>query len=132
MSQLIVRSGKESEGNVRTILSPRQIKEKVEEVGFVLENEVVKEGIKGQEDGRWETAYLLRKREKVVKGLREQGVGEREVLGLESMYDAVAAAVEGLEGGVEGVGCMDFWVGRWGVVRGIPSLFPCWIKSLRM
>jgi hypothetical protein len=116
MSQLIVRSGKESEGNVRTILSPRQISKVVEQAGFVLENEEVKVGIKGQEDGRWETGYLLRKREKVVKNLKEQGVGEREVLGLESMYDAVVAALEGLEGGVEGVGCMDFWVGRWGVV----------------
>jgi hypothetical protein len=87
----------------------------VKEAGFEFEIEEVREGIKGQEDGRWETGYLLRRREKVVRELREQGVGEREVLGLESMYDAVGTAVEWLEGGVEGVGCMDFWVGRWEV-----------------
>lgn len=87
----------------------------VKERGFLLEREEVARTVEGMEDGGWEVGYVLRKREKVVRRLREQGVGEKEVGSVEAWFDAVAAGVEGLEGGLEGVRCMDYWVGRWGV-----------------
>ena len=103
-------------GNIRTVLSPRQIRENVEGDGFGLLKEEVRESNAGLRDAYWEVSDLLRKREKVLRDLEGDGVGEGELMALRSMYDAVQLNVDGLEGGLKGVRCMDVWVGKFGVV----------------
>lgn len=96
---------------MRTVLSPNQIRREVE----VGRWKCVKEGIEstneGMLDGTWEVGHVLRSRGKMVKGLEEDGVGEREIGVLGAMWDAVEMGIGGLEGGVKGVRAMDHWVG---------------------
>lgn len=107
-------------GNIRTILSPKQITINVEATGgFKLEKQDTKASNEGMLDGYWETSYALRTREKALGRLREQGVPERELAVMVAMFDAVEASVDLLdasegkeEGRVRGVRSMDFWVGR--------------------
>jgi hypothetical protein len=111
-----------SSGNIRTILSPKQISSNVEETGgFKLEKQEMNVTNEGMLDGYWETSYTLRTREKVLGRLKEQGVPEGELTAMVAMYDAVEASVGLLEvkeeeERVRGVRSMDFWVGRFAAV----------------
>ncbi|KAH8812299.1 S-adenosyl-L-methionine-dependent methyltransferase [Xylogone sp. PMI_703] len=106
-----------SSGNVRTVLSPVQVRGIVEGqgVGLKIEKEVIRESNEGLLDGHWEVNDMLRTRDKVLGELRQRvckGVNEKEVMVFSSMFDAVKANVDGLEGGVKGVKCMDHWVAK--------------------
>ncbi len=69
------------------------------------------------QDAYWEVSDILRERESEMKMLRENGVDEKEISAIESMFDGVELAVEGLVGGgAKGVECMDVWVGIFEVV----------------
>lgn len=81
---------------------------------LVLLEERVEKTPEGMRDGFWEVSYILRQRGNEMMRLVNEGVGERERVGIEGMFDAVEESVRGLEGGVEGVRCMDFWVARFG------------------
>lgn len=44
-------------------------------------------------------------------------MSESEIVDVEACYDVIEAMVGGLEGGVKGVRCMDFWVCVFGRVE---------------
>ncbi|KZT51284.1 S-adenosyl-L-methionine-dependent methyltransferase [Calocera cornea HHB12733] len=98
-----------SSSNVRTVLSPKRIKALAEAAGWALESEA--SVLPGPDvlDGQWEVSAVMSPRfesqvGEAVKDERERGV-------VEAMRDAVAAALEGVDGGVKGVRAMDAWVG---------------------
>ncbi|KAG0652091.1 Methyltransferase ustM, partial [Hyphodiscus hymeniophilus] len=106
-------------GNIRSVLSPKQISSNIIQNGvFRLEKEVTNITNQGMLDGYWEVSYTLRTREKVLGRLVEQGVPEKEIAAMSAMYDAVEASVGLLDEPAEGkersrgVRSMDFWVGR--------------------
>jgi hypothetical protein len=105
-----------SDGNIRTVLSPKQIISNITATGmFRLEKQDTKITNEGMLDGYWETSYTLRTREKALGRLRGQSVPEGELAAMAAMYDAVEASVEvldapGEEEKVRGVRSMDFWV----------------------
>jgi hypothetical protein len=75
-----------------------------------------REANEGLLDAYWEVSDTLRKREKVLKALGEEGVPAKELAAMTAMYDAVQAAVGILDGGESGVRSMDVWVARFQVV----------------
>ncbi|KZO93317.1 S-adenosyl-L-methionine-dependent methyltransferase [Calocera viscosa TUFC12733] len=100
---------KESESNVRTVLSPLRVKALAEAAGWTVKSEASVQPGKGMLDGKWEVQAVMSKDfekevEEVVEDERERGV----VLALR---DAVAASLEAVEGGEKGVRAMDVWVG---------------------
>jgi 2-polyprenyl-3-methyl-5-hydroxy-6-metoxy-1,4-benzoquinol methylase len=105
-----------SAANIRTVLSPAQIKT------IVLAHsplKLIKEEIiptnHGMQDGFWEVSYTLRKRDKDMQRLVEAGVSDAERVQVEAYFDALQLAVDSLgEAGVEGVRSMDFWVAVFG------------------
>ncbi|KAK0126830.1 hypothetical protein ONS95_008409 [Cadophora gregata] len=117
-----------SNGNIRTVLSPAQIMSAVLSTStstaassslpnssFTLARQATLPSHPGLQDGYWEVSDLLRKREEEISSLRVrssgQVVSENEIVALEAAYDAIAASAEGLDGGVKGVRSMDYWVG---------------------
>jgi len=110
-SLLETKREKEGDGNIRTVLSPKQIVDVVKGAGWKVEREEVRETEGGMEDGYWEVGDVVRERESILKG---EGMnlseGERALVGC--MVGGIEQAVERLEGGVKGVRCMDVWVGR--------------------
>lgn len=58
----------------------------------------------------------LRKREKVLKALGDDGLPEKELAAMAAMYDAIQGAVGVLDGGESGVRSMDVWVARFQAV----------------
>jgi hypothetical protein len=117
-----------SSANIRTVLSPEQIKKIIttnpspssssSSSSSLPKLHLVKETTaptkKEMQDGYWEVSYTLRKRDSDLKRLRENGVQEREVVQVEANYDALENAVVGI-GGVEKAECMDWWGGVFGV-----------------
>ena len=51
-----------------------------------------------------------------MERLEEAGVGEGQRTVVEAMFDSIESGVGELEGRVEGVRSMDFWVGVFGLV----------------
>ncbi|KAH6702054.1 S-adenosyl-L-methionine-dependent methyltransferase [Leptodontidium sp. MPI-SDFR-AT-0119] len=143
LSTLESKRGEESSRNIRTVLSPAQITSAVLSTPttstatttntpsetptpnphqkFHLLKQATLPSNPSLEDPYWETSYLLRTREKEIALLRERQrggfVSESEIVDVEACYDVIEAMVGGLEGGVKGVGCMDFWVGVFGRVE---------------
>lgn len=105
-----------SGANIRAVLSPTQITEIVtgNDSGLLLVREEVKETTEGMKDGFWEVGYTLRKREADMQRLVDTGVAAAERVQAAAYFDALQSAVQGI-GGVEGVKCMDFWVGVFGL-----------------
>ncbi|PVH82316.1 S-adenosyl-L-methionine-dependent methyltransferase [Cadophora sp. DSE1049] len=119
-----------SGGNIRTVLSPAQIVSAVLSTNalnpkldgdaapsFKLHKQATLPSHPGLQDGFWEVSDLLRKRGKEISSLRErqkdgnEAVNENEIVAFEAAYDSIEELVNGLEDGVKGVRCMDFWVG---------------------
>jgi len=127
----------ESSGNVRTVLSSRQIKNIITSPPsistattspstttsssptikkFKLEKEQTIKANPGLRDAYWEVSYLLKKCERELETLKKNGVSEAERAVVEAMFDAVESSVEVVEGGIEEVKGMDVWVGVFGFV----------------
>lgn len=105
----------ESNGNIRTVMSPARIKRVVlESSGWRIEKEELLKANEGLLDAYWEVRGLLRERREVLETLGAAGVSESECVVIEAGIDAVESAVGRLEGGVRGVRCMDVWVGVFG------------------
>lgn len=108
-----------SSGNIRTVLSPVQITAAVTsssspENPLKLLRSTTERTNEGMLDGYWEVSDILRRREKEVATLKDNGVSEGEVAVLESLWDGIESGVRELEGGVKGVRSMDFWEGVFG------------------
>jgi hypothetical protein len=116
-----------SGANIRTVLSPSQIKKIIttspsssstSPSSSLPKLHLIKEHIAptetGMQDGYWEVSYTLRKREADIKRLLENGVEEREVVQVEAYFDALENAVQGIDG-EENVESMDWWGGVFGV-----------------
>jgi hypothetical protein len=99
----------ESMGNIRSALSPAQIKDAVGGEGWQIQKEALVDANEGLRDGYWEVRDVVGSREREMRGLR--GVGEKEVAVLAAMWDAIESSLLGVERGVDGVRCMDVWVG---------------------
>jgi hypothetical protein len=100
------------------VLSPKQISSSILNPGkWKLVKEETRKTNEGLQDAYWEVSHTLRKREKVLKRLGDEGVNEKELGVLEAGYDAVEAAVGLLPGGdVKEVKSMDVWMGVFEVV----------------
>lgn len=119
----------ESSGNIRTVLSPSQIKDAVKTSSggkLQLEKEELMDA-EGLRDAYWEVRDLLRegRREEelgeLFKGKGEGGVvderkGKEETV-TEAMFDALKSSVDAI-GGMEGVRCMAVWGGVFVVGEG--------------
>ena len=116
-----------SSRNIRTVLSPSQIISAVtsptpssrqtgtgEEKPLTLLRSKTERTNEGMLDGYWEVSDILRRREKEIARLKENGVPEGEVVVLESLWDGIESGVKELEGGVKGGRSMDFWGGVFG------------------
>ena len=98
------------DGNIRTVVSPRQIKSAVAAGGMQVIKETMLQTNEGLKNAFWEVDYSLRGREKVVKRLAEDAVGEKSVAAIVAMQDALQVAADVLENKLQGVTCMDVFV----------------------
>jgi ubiquinone/menaquinone biosynthesis C-methylase UbiE len=105
-----------STANIRTVLSPSQVKNVVvTHSPLKLIKEEVMPTNQGMQDGFWEVSYTLRKRDVDLQRLVDIGVSVAERVQVEAYFDALQFAVDSLgEVGVEGVRSMDFWVAVFG------------------
>ncbi|KDQ65061.1 hypothetical protein JAAARDRAFT_28724 [Jaapia argillacea MUCL 33604] len=99
-----------SESNVRTVLSPKAIKDLAGDAGLKLISEGFVTPDEGVHDGRWEVQATLSERfakevEEFIEDEREKGV-------VFALRDALELSVKRIERGVKGVRSMDVW---WGV-----------------
>ena len=103
-----------SDENIRTPVSPKQIKELAAEVGWTLNNERVITPDSKLDDARWEIAMVLEEEEDgssaFLKRAREHIKEEAVITLLGSMLESVKSAITAV-GGVKNVRCMDVWVG---------------------
>ncbi|KAH7079877.1 S-adenosyl-L-methionine-dependent methyltransferase [Paraphoma chrysanthemicola] len=97
-----------STSNVRTVLSPRRIRELAAQAGWVLESEDRVPCVEGLLDGRWEVGACLS--ERFEREVRECVADERERNVVLALRDACEASLEVVEGGKDGVRAMDVWV----------------------
>ncbi|OAA66685.1 hypothetical protein SPI_01261 [Niveomyces insectorum RCEF 264] len=105
--------GEESKRNIRCALSPRQITRLAAEAGWVLVKEQLATPLQKQVDGRMEVRMVVKSR--LFRGDLDAVVSRVDAkVGtmLQSMVDAVAASVEILETGLDGVQNMDVWIAR--------------------
>jgi hypothetical protein len=93
---------------VRTVLSPRRIRELAVQAGWVLESETRVQCGEGLLDGRWEVGACLS--ERFEREVLEYVADERERDVVLALRDACEASLEGVQGGKEGVRAMDVWV----------------------
>jgi hypothetical protein len=117
LASIEAKRKKEGHGNIRTVLSPTQIRSFAESSAVLrLSSQDTRAANEGLLDAFWEVNHTLRKREKVLRALGEQSVPEKELAALAAMYDALEAAVGSLEGGESGVRSMDVWVAKFQAV----------------
>ncbi|KIN05824.1 hypothetical protein OIDMADRAFT_38276 [Oidiodendron maius Zn] len=118
LASLEAKRKEEGHGNIRTVLSPAQIRSVTESSSvlrlYAQEFRVSNEGLL---DAYWEVSHTLRNREKVLKALGEGGVSEKELAAMAAMYDAVNAAVGIIDGGESGVRSMDVWIAKFQAVE---------------
>lgn len=113
LASLEAKRKEEGHGNIRTVLSPAQIRSVTESsAAFKLSAQETRAANEGLRDAYWEVSDTLRKREQVLATLKDQGVPEKELAAMVAMYDGIQAAVEVLEGGEAGVRSMDVWVAK--------------------
>lgn len=98
-----------SVSNVRTVVSPKRLKELAQEAGWQLESEGRVHPNEGVLDGQWEVAACLS--ETFEKEVEECVADERERGVVRALGDACEASLVGIEGGQKGVRSMDVWVG---------------------
>ncbi|KAM0796853.1 hypothetical protein BDR22DRAFT_824760 [Usnea florida] len=101
---------KKTDTNIRNIMTPGWMKESAVKEGWSVTEEKVLVPPEGLHDGRWEVLNVLSK--DFAKDV--EAVGERQVgLGgvLKGMKEAVAGALQVVEGGVKGVETMSVWTG---------------------
>jgi ubiquinone/menaquinone biosynthesis C-methylase UbiE len=105
-----------SAANIRTVLSPSQVKNIVTSLSpLKLIRDAIMPTNQGMQDGFWEVSYTLRKREADIQRLVDTGVGDAERVQAEAYFDALQHAVDSLgEERVEGVRSMDFWAAVFG------------------
>lgn len=109
------KAPEETRSNVRTVLSPAQLKKVAAEAGLQVDGECTVTPARGIYDGMWEAKAVVGERftkevEEVVKNEREKSV----VLALR---DATLACISQLERGVKDVRSMDTWVCSMSPVR---------------
>lgn len=113
LSSIEAKRKDEGMGNIRTVLSPAQIRAVIEaSLTFKLVAQETVAANEGLLDAYWEVSDTLRQREKVLKTLGEDGVPEKELVAMSATYDAIEAAVGILEGGESEVRSMDVWVAK--------------------
>lgn len=118
LASLEAKRKEEGHGNIRTVLSPAQIRSVTESSSVLrLFAQEFRESNEGLLDAYWEVSHTLRNREKVLKALGEGGVPEKELAAMAAMYDAVKAAVGILDGGESGVRSMDVWIAKFQAVE---------------
>ncbi|KAF2443187.1 S-adenosyl-L-methionine-dependent methyltransferase [Karstenula rhodostoma CBS 690.94] len=104
----------DSRENIRTLLSPGQIKQCVIDLGWSFQRELINSPSPLLEDARWELYMLLEKdvneEYTFMKRVKDRIQEERIQVVLESMLESVKSSVESF-GGIENVACMDVWVG---------------------
>jgi precorrin-6B methylase 2 len=104
----------DSTQNIRTALSPSQIKQCVMDSRWKLQREGVVTPGQLLEDARWELVMLLQKDVRdeniFMKRAKTRIRKDRIHVVLESMLESVKSSVEAV-GGKENVRCMDVWVG---------------------
>lgn len=100
--------------NIRTPLSPNQIKKFVIDSGWGLQREKIIPSGPLLEDAKWELDMLLSKKYSdeysFMKRVKDHIQEDRIHLVLESMLESVKSSIEAI-GGKENVRCMDVWVG---------------------
>ncbi|CZR68080.1 uncharacterized protein PAC_17979 [Phialocephala subalpina] len=101
-----------SDGNIRTVLSPSQIKAFATQKNLKLEKEAVLEADEGLRDGYWEVRDLLsgERKERELDELFTGEGKEKERVVAGAMFDALRSATDAV-GGLEGVRCMSVWSG---------------------
>lgn len=109
LAQAALESRKsESSSNVRTVLSPKRIKELALAAGWDVESEKLVQAGEGLLDGQWEVDVVLgegfkRQIDECVSDVRERGV-------VRALRDACEASLDGVVDGRKGVRAMDVWV----------------------
>ena len=96
-----------SSSNVRTVVSPRVLKEMVKESGWELEKEFIVVPKEGQHEGTWETSTVVSQGylKQIEEALREK---ERERIMILALRDATIVSTE-QAGGTRNVRTMDVW-----------------------
>jgi hypothetical protein len=97
----------ESTSNVRTVLSPKAIKEITEGAGLKLVEETVIEAPEGMFDGRWEVGAVLS--QSFLDEINASVKDERERAVVVALRDAVETSKKNLPDGTK-VRTMDVWV----------------------
>jgi len=95
--------------NIRSILSPKEIKKVAEDAGLVLISQsaiVPPEGAKGMKDGMWEVQYALGQNFK--KKMKELEIKDKEKGVIQAILDATAA---NMPTDIKDVASMDVWSG---------------------
>jgi hypothetical protein len=117
LASLEAKRKEEGSGNIRTVLSPVQIRSVRESSSALkLSAQETRPADEGLLDAYWEVSDTLRKREKVLKALGDDGLPEKELAAMAAMYDVIQGAVGLLDGGESGVRSMDVWVARFQAV----------------
>ncbi|KAH7086176.1 SAM-dependent methyltransferas-like protein [Paraphoma chrysanthemicola] len=98
----------DSKSNVRTVLSPRRVRELAAQAGWVLESEDRVQCGEGVLDGQWEVSACLS--ERFERDVWEFVADERERDVVFALRDACEASLGVVEGGKDGVRAMDVWV----------------------
>jgi hypothetical protein len=99
------------QSNVRTIVSPAQIKQLATANGLRLEKEEMLTPQETVHDCRWETAVV--RSEEFLHEVREFVKDERDRSVVLALRDATLASLTKLQDGVKGVRSMDVWVSEW-------------------
>jgi hypothetical protein len=104
----------DSTQNIRTLLSPGQIKQCIVDSGWRLQREGIVTPGPLLEDAKWELQMLLHKDvgedDMFLERAKTRIPQDRIHVVLESMLDSVKNSVEAV-GGTDNVRCMDVWVG---------------------
>eukprot|EP01103_Thecamoeba_quadrilineata_P014157 TRINITY_DN4136_c0_g1_i1.p1 TRINITY_DN4136_c0_g1~~TRINITY_DN4136_c0_g1_i1.p1 ORF type:complete len:127 (+),score=23.56 TRINITY_DN4136_c0_g1_i1:548-928(+) len=95
--------------NIRTVLSPQQIKKIAEERGLKLVNERKITPKADLLDAKWEVSYVLRP--KFEQQIETSSGSLKEHFADFAVRDSLESAVAQLQDGLNSVRCMDVWVG---------------------
>lgn len=104
--------------NIRTVLSPTQIKSAIINSGKLnLQKEELALCNEGILNGYWEISNTFRNREKFLNNLREEKASEKEIVAFAAGFDAIQTIVENLEGTdiqqkMKTVLAMDVWIAK--------------------
>jgi hypothetical protein len=92
---------------VRTVVSPAAITKLAEDAGLKIVSEGQVVPTEHVHDGRWEVSAVSSK--KFVEEIKDNVKDERERAVVLALRDATLRSLEGIDGGVRGVGSMNVW-----------------------